>query len=364
MPVSVTGLEWESSNSTISHPFSESASFACSDGSEMPLDLFVDAFVHPVVEASEGAGGMWASPPPPRLVLVDPVSGVVELSFNGSVLSGRLSSGTIRLTDAGGRMCGVMVAGPGMEAVMASMREIRLNPGAELSSFAYCPILSRGVSGFSVDGSPAVASSPEVVFGVSESGAIRPVLSKSDPDTDGCDWTLRFDAYRRRDPVRGIIRKVYVAKVGNTPFDISVDSNDIPDGSVYLYTPGFDREDVCWRAHMEDAVSVVSDTCGRSEEECPPSFPSRPSSETWICPSASVGGISFVVDNMSDGYRNPVHITAVSGEQVPVGFSRDKGTTNEELARMAERVVDVPRTRGNGIRVSIPGTGVSGVSGA
>lgn len=333
---------WESLNAGRRYPFSESCAMLDSKG--VPLDdgVFSDASVYPVVygELPDGIE-------PPGLVLMDPPSGEVRLSFNGGELVGRCSaeSRTIDLEDGDGRPCGCLVTGPGWASEFGSMRARRFS-GAFLAPSAFMPVSIPWVAGFE-DPSGARTSRMDVSF-VGD-GSIRPRLS------DGPDGTvLSFDAtYDRDEPFGGVVRQLVVACVGDTLFDVSVDQA-MPDGTAYVSTPVMDREDVCWHAHAEDSVSVVVDTCESTETCRSDPIPEKDES-VELCPSES-GDITLTTYvHMTDGPKNPLKIDPVMGRGVQNTMRSSEGMSIEELQNEASVLTSRAGSTGNGIVIGFPG---------
>ena len=355
MSVSYTGLQWESTNAWLRHPFSESASFISTTGVELPNDAIVDAFVFPTFDAGPWWDGI--EPSPPKLVKADFGNGILEFSFNGGVLVGTMSEkGSARVVDENGADCGVVVKGPGWDGLSLSSVSMDFD-GVELSSSAFCPVSVPGVSSFANEDRSVKTTCTNVEF-VGD-GVIKPIVERSPGNSPG-DWRLRFDVYRKSESEPGVVRQLIVACVGRTPFDIA-DMEEMEDGNaVFLSMPSVDRDDVCWNAHREDDASIVVDTCEpETSAECPPTIPPVRNRTITICPSEVTGAIEIVPGDTSDGYKNPIRISIVPGKPNLSGVRRVPGISNEELIELAGRAMGPADTYGNGIMISIPGTGVS-----
>jgi len=326
--------EFENENSYRNYPFSETASMEDRDASALATDVFVDAFLYPVVDSYAV----------PLLKLLDfSKGGLVEISVGDGTISGSFSGGSVELYDGLGRHAGTLVCGPGWGREASAMR-VREFDGVEFASSAVSVIVHPGVHSFDVgNGSRTTRKFVEFVG----DGCITPVLENKDTGPE-----LSFDVQNDELPTDTLyVRQLLFVAVGRTVFDISEQSED----TVLLTTPTMDREDVCWQAHQEDAVSTVVDTCDDSNDEppCPSVPPPFKLEEIWMCPS-QVGDINLVAEDIL-GLKNSVHVVPVEG-RMSVSSPRilpemDADAMVNEASKMLKRPVQI----GNGIKISIPG---------
>ena len=335
-------VEWESSNAHRRHPFSEAASMRDSNGVELGNDVFVDAFLHPVVP--EGVSAV------PRLVAMDPAAGVVEINA-GVPLTGMISedSSSIRLEDATGRVAGVLVAGPGFASEFRSTRR-REFADAMFAASVCAPVVCAGVSSLVCEGGTTSGRH----LSISGDDVFRPVLTQT-----GTGARLRFDAYTDYGGSLDGVRSILFVVDGNVAFDIARQD----ESTVLVVSPEASREDVCFNAHREDAVSTVSDTCGGDGDDeddgCHPSDVPERHREIEAFPSES-GNVSLVADDLP-GFPNGVMVSTVQGGVFTRSSRIDpSGKTADELVEEYSAQLPGMLSRGAGIRIWFPGS-VGGV---
>lgn len=327
--------EHENLNAYRNYPFAESAELKDADGAVLATDVFVDALLYPVVQEPTRA----------RLSAMDCTSGAVTVACeSGETLSGQFSEdgdGCIELYDGLGRHAGTFVCGPGWEREVSTGRK-RMFDNLWMASSACCPVVHAGVVGITdADRKWRTTRRHLVMEG---DGTITPVLTPTDRGAE-----LRFDAqYSPYVENRSRVAQIVFAAVGRTLFDIA----EVDDGTVEVFTPELDREDICWQAHKEDSAAVVVDAC-ESEDSCDtPVIPVR-ADTIKVCPSA-IGNISIVADDAVN-YRNPVKITPVEGDSVAPRPQIETGMSQDEIFTEAHKMLERPVTTGNGVRISMPG---------
>ena len=242
---------FENENSYRNYPFSESADLHDVSGAPFATDVFVDAFLYPVSSVQTGL----------VLSVVDfGKGGLVEvaLSETGEVLSGTGADGTVELYDYSGRHAGTLACGPGWDREIRSARRMEFE-GLRFAPSVTAVVVHDGVMGFDAGGSVATGRIVELVG----DGCVTPVLSDTQLGPE-LSFDVQDDSVVERSPV---VRKIVFVVAGRTIFDVERQS----DNAVLLTTPMLDREDVCWRAHAEDSVAAVADTCPDSNDlpSCP-----------------------------------------------------------------------------------------------
>lgn len=331
-----------------SYPFAEGAAVEDSDGVALATDVFVDAFLYPVMP----------EPAPLYLSRISPRYGVVEVSCGDEggetvVLHGSANaeSGSIELYDLNGRHGGVLVCGYGWGREFKAMRERSFAPGsAAFSSFVMSPIPYSGVeSVVFAEGQNGRTHGRRLVF--RGDGAITPVLKASDSGA-----TLYFDASystSERTDAPPPVRQLVFAVEGRTVFDVQKQSDD----TVLLTTPQLDREDLCWQAHQEDSVVNVVDTCAPDPSSpsgsCPSERITNKSGAVFVCPS-SIGNINIVADDAL-GLKNSAKTTTVAGELTPNTPSFKSGMNSDDIIEEGTKAVSRQTDIGNGLVISMPG---------
>lgn len=324
--------EHENLNSYRNYPFSETSDTKDKDGAELAADVFVDAMVYPVVPEPTGV----------RLTELRSDTGEVFMECgSGDTLSGSWSDGSVELYDGMGRHSGTLVCGPGWEREATTGRR-RTFENLWLSAAVCCPVVHDGVIGMTdEDGSWRTSRKNLVMSG---DGLITPVLTDTDHGPE-----LRFDAqYAPNMRPRSVINQVVVAVCGRTVFDVA----QVDDGTVEVYATDLDREDICWQAHKEDAVSVVVDACAE-QEECPTPLVTSKAGVVPLCPT-DVGNVILAADD-GVNYKNPIKISVVDGETSAQRPQITDGMSQAEMLIEARKTLDRPLTAGNAIMISMPG---------
>lgn len=325
---------FENLNSYRNYPFSETANLNDVQGVPFAVDIFVDAFLYPVV----------ASPTRVLLTLVDfSRGGYVEISLEGlkETISGSFDGSAVELYDSLGRHAGTLSCGPGWQRELPTGR-VRMFDGAEFAPSVLSPIPYDGVVSLSFDEARTTRKHIELVG----DGCITPVLEEK-PYGPELHFDVQDDYVPDTSPV---VRQVLFAAIGRTLFDITDQSED----TVLATTPLLDREDVCWQAHQEDAVSAIVDTCAdESNDVCPAEEPPFKIQEIWKCPSA-VGDLNLVAEDIV-GLKNSLHIVPVEGFTKSNSPQISEGMSPDAMYKEASKLLTRPTQVGNGIRISIPG---------
>lgn len=325
---------FENLNSYRNYPFSETADLNDVDGVVLAEDVFVDAFLYPIVDEMSSVS----------LTLVDfSKGGYVEAKVsNGQTLSGRYDGNAVELYDFFDRHVGTIMPGPGWDREMRSMRA-RTFKGVEFAPSAVSPIVHPGVYSMSNEEESERTTRRNIVL-VGD-GCITPVLENK-PYGPELHFDVQDDYVYDMSPV---VHQILFAAVGRTLFDIQDQSED----TVLATTPSMDREDVCWQAHQEDAVAAIVDTCDDSNDYCPPSQVPFKIQEIWKCPS-EVGDVNLVAEDIV-GLKNSLHIVPVEGGIKAVTPQITEGMNAETMAKEGAKLLERPKQVGNGIRITIPG---------
>lgn len=335
--MNVVYAQHESSNEYRSYPFAENVRLVDTDGAELATDIFVDALLCPIVHEAREL----------YLQSLDFSNGEVTVGDGSVVLSGSGDerAGTIELYDAHGRHAGFLVCGEGWDRERGTMRR-RSFEGVKFSSFVTSPVVYNGVESIVTPDGPRTTRRNIVLEG---DDTLTPVVDRSGAG----GYVLSFDAMY--DPgvrdTNGAIRQIVFAAFGKTVFSVS----EADEGEVILATPMLDREDVCWQAHREDAVSTVVDTC-EPHEACPPKDVPYRSERVDVCPTEE-GLVTIATDN-AIGFRNPVHVSTISSPAAPNVPVIEDGMTEEGIVRQGEKLRARPVQIGNGVEISIPGVGL------
>ena len=333
--------QWENGNSYRSYPLSSSSSRALGkDGSELPCDVLADAALYPYAPA-EGA----------FLVSIDMSTGEVVASAGGREMRGIESDGLAELRYAGGRRCGTVVFGPGLARERAAGRRWEFGGGGiPFSASCIFPVPPVGVTSISISGKSVEGPLASIV------GSGRLSVSIGSETVDGrAEDTIRFDVSRKSSGGGSAeddgpkIREIVVAARGDTIFDVSRDG---PSSALVTAGP-LTREDVCYQAHLSDAVSLVHDTCADPYAiECgPSSVPRRDSSVRISGCAVSIQAYDLL------NYRNPVRISTVGGSFEMNSPRMSESMSSGEAADELEKLVRSQLGYGNGIRIEIPGAG-------
>lgn len=325
---------FENLNSYRNYPFSETADLNDAQGVPFAVDIFVDAFLYPIV----------TSPTRVLLTLVDfSRGGYVEIAMEGpkATISGTFDGAGVELYDSLGRHAGTLSCGPGWARELPTGR-VRTFAGVEFAPSVLAPILYDGVVSMSADGSRTTRKHVELVG----DGCIVPVLEEKVYGPE-LSFDVQDDYVSDTSPV---VRQILFAAIGRTLFDIVDQSED----TVLATTPLLDREDVCWQAHQEDAVSAVVDTCAdESNDVCPVEDIPFKIQEIWKCPS-KVGDVNLVAEDIV-GLKNSLHIVPVEGGIKANTPQIAEGMSPEAMYKEASKLLTRPTQVGNGIRISIPG---------
>lgn len=327
---------FENLNSYRNYPFSETADLNDRNGVVLAEDVFVDAFLYPIVEHESKVA---------LTVLDFAKGGYVEASVVGSgrIVSGTYDGSAVELYDFFDRHVGTIVPGPGWKREMGSMRR-REFAGVEFAPSAVSPIVHPGVYSMSnPDGSQRTTRRNVVLVG---DGCIVPVLEEK-PYGYELHFDVQDDYVYDASPV---VRQILFAAIGRTLFDIQDQSED----TVLATTPALDREDVCWQAHKEDAVSTIVDTCAdESNDYCPAEQLPFKIQEIWKCPS-EVGDVNLVAEDIV-GLKNALHIVPVEGGIRAFTPQITEGMSPEDMSKEGAKLLERPKQVGNGIRITIPG---------
>ena len=325
-------VEHENGNLYRNYPFSETASTDDTNGNALACDVFVDASMYPVVSAPSGV----------RLLRIDAgANGVTVACDSGETLTGSESGGVIELYDQIGRHAGSIVCGRGWEREVKAGRD-RSFDGLYFCPDTVCPIVYSGVVSMA-DGRRTWRTSRKNIY-LHGDGSITPVLTMTPLGPE-----LKIDAqYNARTDVRSTIREVTFAAVGDTLFDIAA----VEDSTVELVATPLDREDVCWHAHGEDAVSVVVDAC-ENQDRCAGKTASAKTTVVRVCTS-EIGNVNLVSDDLVN-YKNPIKISPAGGvpSQPAPKISADMSV--DEMVSEAGKLLDRPVVVGSGIEISMPG---------
>lgn len=330
--------EHENLNSYRNYPFSESAFLVDDDGVELAVDVFVDAFLYPILQ----------EPSELRISQLKADTGYVEVSAGDDAIAfGTEADGVFELYDSRGRHAGSIVCGPGWEREKASGRD-RMFSKAWLSARACSPVIHAGVLSLSDAEDPTVMTKRRhVVFKGDD--AILPHIEQGRKRQK-----LYFDVLPPVAENGNPVRQVIFAAVGKTLFSVVKASSDDDDRSALLTTPSMDKEDVCWQAHREDSVSVAVDVCEDGETPvCPPGdIPYRRESVA-LCADEN-GNISLVSDNLA-GYSNAVVVKPVEGTVAPQEAALSSSMSQADVIAEGSKLAGKPIRTGNGIKISIPG---------
>lgn len=323
---------FENSNSYRNYPFAETADLKDVNGVELAADVFVDAFLYPVLTSMADV----------RLTGIDLASGRVVAKAGDVVLEGTESDGTVDLYDDFGRHAGTIKCGPGWEREKAAART-REFEGLVFSSAVSSPIVHDGVLSFTDEDGNVRTTRRNVTF--EGDGCITPVLTGQPYGTE-----LSFDVQDDYVPGDGlVVRQMVFVAMGQTIFDIADQSDD----TVLLTTPLLSREDVCWQAHQEEHVAKYIDTCEDSNDTCPAEPVPFKFEEIWKCPS-EIGTINLVAEDVL-GLKNAVHVIPVEGQITARPPQIVDGMNAEAAAEQANKLLKRPVQSGNGIRISVPG---------
>lgn len=330
--------EHENLNSYRNYPFAETANLDDTVGVALAQDVFVDAFLYPVVsEATELSLTRFRMP-----------DGYVEVSGDNVLISGTYENGTVELYDSRGRHAGSLVCGSGWEREKASGRD-RTFEGLAFASTTCSPVIYAGVLSVSDEGETMRTTRRNIVF--EGDGKIVPHLENN---------KLWFDALpgEKTSSYMSPIRSILFVNEGKTL--IRADEGLLLGNNTAqilgLATEGihFSREDICWQAHKEDAVAVVSDTCEEEDAPaCPPVEIPEVHDQFLVC-ADGMGFINVIATDYPN-YKNPIHVATVAGQSIPQTANITPGLSVEEMVDQGSRLAAKPAVTGNGIRISIPG---------
>lgn len=346
--------EFEDINCGRRYPFSESSTMEDTDGATFPDDVFVDAVLYPLNPSG-----------PLRMSAFDPARGIVISDGSSEIAEGPLSAGmdTVNVFQ-GGRLAGRLVAGPGFDREVLSMRPRRFDGTAEFSPASECPVSFGGVtsvsfpsSGLSVSGWGQLVLAGKGRLAAMSSrrsdGEYDVFFNVDDPSDDGTDGD--GDTY---------VREIHVVTSGKTL--LRADPEGTNGAYLWLVNPdfspsgdekaGIDRDDVCSRAHMRDEVQVVRDTCVSEGGSCNPETPLEDMGEHFVIRG---DGVWLYTYDLSD-YLNPIrieHVRGPSSRMQPVAPPAGRSRSVEEFDEEVMKLVAPPLQDGFGVEISIPGVG-------
>lgn len=344
--------EHENLNSYRNYPFSEASSMLDDDGAELAADVFVDAYIYPIVSR------------PSRLKLhrILAASSEIEVRVFGddpegdetdedidpdSTLKGYGSSSTVELYDSRGRHAGTIVCGKGWDREVASGRE-RVFSNVTFSSFTCCPVIHTGVLSLANEWGTERTSRRHIIF--KGDAQIKPHLVNGPKRKQLYFDAIPLEEQRTVTP----IRRMVFANSGKTLFHVSSDGSQGNKGTVFVTAPLLDREDVCWQAHKEDSVSTVADVCEEeAQEPCDKGPVPVDHGEIIICVDP-MGNVSILADSTLN-YKNPVVINTVGGVVQPREMSLSDKMSQDDVLHEGAKLTQKPIRFGNGIKISIPG---------
>jgi len=324
-------VEHVNENSYRNYPFSESSSLLDTSGAALPSDVVVDAFMYPVVSSAE----------PIRITRINASRGVAEAECGQVALSGEYADGCVEFKDALGRHAGSLVCGPGWGRESSSGVDREFD-GAWLSSRVCCPVVYDGVVSMTDENATWRTTRRDISF--QGDGTITPVL-----EDKGLGPELRFDAQFFSEPdTKSVVRQIVFACAGESLFDVE----EVDDGVVEVIAYPVDRDDICWQAHREDAVSVVVDACER-QEDCQPVIVG-PKWKAFTTCMTEVGSITISADDLVN-YKNPIKVSVVDGSTSRQSPQIPDGASSKDIMKEAGKMLDRPITVGNGVMIGIPG---------
>ena len=347
----------DNENSLRRFPFSENSRLVDDDGGELGTNVFVDAIFYPV----SGAGTRCF------LYDIDYPSGVVRVLFcrdipditeygwrdaisEKQLLTGNKTGSVIEFEDWRGRHAGTLACGSGWNEA-ARINGFKSFPLIEFSASVCCPVNPSFVTGFSDSYGRTTKKRTVVLQG---DGFIVPVLRK---EKDGTP-VLSFDLVPKwyHSDVGNPLKQLVMSGIGHRAFNLS----KMADGSVLVDTPGLDR-DAIRSYNMREAIlskSGVVDICNPSgaDDNCYATFLTVSEEQTMEAEPSSSGNVNLVSALL--GAANAVSVTVVNGTTLPVSPQYDGLSKNNAESAM-KRIMSGPETHGNGIRISIPGTGHS-----
>lgn len=328
-------------NSYRSYPFSETESLQDSDGVPLQDDIFVDAMMYPIVltDGDVHLDSLDCSVDPP----------VAEAHCGGIALQGayEASMGTIEFKDPRGRHAGSLVCGPGWPREMASRRK-RMFAGLRFAPTACRPVVHDGVEGLVLPVGEETSRKNIVLTG---SNGLEPVIRDTPTGK-----VLRIDAHAPETEASSpVVRGLLFTVFGRAAFSLAMaDPND--ESTVLLAGSGFDREDVCWQAHQEDAVSTVVDTCEEPVESChTPELPLPDPLPLEVCSTES-GAIYLVSDDLAN-QRNPFKISLVHGDEISSHPQISADMSTLDMFTEAGKLLGRQPIGGNAIKIEITGLG-------
>lgn len=348
--------EFENENSYRNYPFAGTAEIRSDDGVEFPSDVFVDALLYPVN-------------PSGRMKLDEFVPSENRFSFsdenNENRVDGVIVGNRGDLTQDG-RPAGTVVFGSGLKREVGSGRKWSFS-NLWVSSRCVVPVPGPVVFDIEFEG-----QNVKTVGGfVTVRGEKRLKAIGGSKTIDGVEYqTMRFDFKQKstREETdkddKLYIKSIVIVRKPGSMLDFTGGGLYSP-GSIpvtccaHLFLRGLSREDICFQANREEAVSKVFDTCVGGDSDIPDICPVVEDDPETRDKVRSVYDMHvFLTTGDYIGWRNALKITPINGSIEPntprVRPSMKYDEAQEEVGKLTRSQLGY----GNGIRIEVTGVGV------